>query len=218
MVKVRLIIFDIDGTLYRCDEYERLLHLKIIDLLADMLNCDRAEALSRLRSIRTEVKSISWCVIKLGLDLKEFYDRLAELIDPSNYLKDASDVRGMLLRLKSMGMRIAAHTNAGRSLASKVLSSLKIDPSIFDIIITSDDALPKPSPDGYIKILESFSIKPEEVVYVGDRYDIDLETAHMLGMKTILVGKREALKDVDFFIDNVLEVEDIVLKLNRNDP
>lgn len=218
MGRVKLVIFDIDGTLYRCDEYERLLHSKIVDLIADMLNCSRSEASVKLRELRKEVTSISWSVIKLGISLKDFYDRLSGMVDPSAYLSDAADVRSILVRLKEIGVKVAAHTNAGKSLAMKVLSALKIDPSVFDVVVTSDDALPKPSADGYIKILKEASVEPQDALYVGDRYDIDIKTAHELGMKTILVGKRIETEGVDFFVDNILKVERIVLELRKGSP
>ena len=212
MFKQKLIVFDIDGTLYRSDEYERDLHKEIVKLLAEKLGCNPDEAKAKLRALRKDVMSISWCLIKLGINLKEFYEELAKRVNPSNYIKEAKDVKALLRKLKEAGFKLAVHTNSGKALALKVLEALGIEPSMFDIMVTSDDAEPKPSRDGYLKILEIAGMAAEEVVYVGDRYDVDLKTAKDLGIKTVMVGKGTAPNDVDFKVESILEIEDLFLK------
>jgi HAD superfamily hydrolase (TIGR01549 family) len=212
MSKQKLIVFDIDGTLYRSDDYERDLHKEIVELLAEKLGCSPDEAKAKLRALRKDVASISWCLIKLGINLKEFYGELAKRVNPSNYIGEAKDVKILLRKLKEAGFRLAVHTNSGKALALKVLGALGIDPSMFDIMVTSDDAEPKPSRDGYLKILELAGTTADEVVYVGDRYDIDLKTAKELGIKTVMVGKGTASSDADFRVESILEIEDLFLK------
>ncbi|MEM2910228.1 MAG: HAD-IA family hydrolase [Nitrososphaerota archaeon] len=212
MPKQKLIIFDIDGTLYRNDEYERELHKEIVELLAEKLGCSPEEAKAKLRTLRKEVASISWCLIKLGINLKEFYGELARRVTPSNHIKEIKGIKALLRKLKESGFKLAAHTNSGKALALKVLEALGIEPSTFDIIITSDDAEPKPSRDGYLKILELAGIAAEEAIYVGDRYEIDLKTAKELGINTIMVGKGRASKDVDFQVENIIEIDDLLLR------
>ncbi|MCS7135867.1 MAG: HAD family hydrolase [Nitrososphaerota archaeon] len=213
MSKQKLIVFDIDGTLYRSDEYEMELHREIVKLLAEKLGCSTEEARAKLRTLRKEVASISWCLIKLGINLKEFYEELAKRVNPSEYVEEAKDVKVLLRKLKEAGFKLAVHTNSGRALALKVLGALGIDPSTFDIMVTSDDAEPKPSRDGYLKILKIAGVTAEEVVYVGDRYDIDLKTAKELGIKTVIIGKRSTLGNADFQVENVLEIENLFLKV-----
>jgi len=212
MPKQKLIVFDIDGTLYRSDDYERELHKEIVELLAEKLGCSTEEVKAKLRALRKETPSISWCLIKLGINLKEFYEELARRANPSKYIREAKDVKALLGKLKEAGFKLAAHTNSGRALALKVLGALGINPSMFDIMVTSDDAEPKPSPDGYLKILGLAGITAEEAVYVGDRYDVDLKPAKKLGIRTVIVGKGITPKDVDFKVENILEIEDLFLK------
>lgn len=212
MSKQKLIIFDIDGTLYRSDEYEKDLHRKIVELLAEKLGCSIDEVKAKLKTLRKEIASISWCLIRLGVNLKEFYDELARRVEPSRYIKEAKDVNVLLRKLKEAGFKLAVHTNSGRALALRVLSALGIDPSTFDIMITSDDAEPKPSRDGYLKILKLAGVTAEEVVYVGDRYEVDLKTAKELGIKTVMVGKGKTSEDVDFKVDDILKIEDLFLR------
>ncbi|PUA34087.1 MAG: hypothetical protein B9J98_01525 [Candidatus Terraquivivens tikiterensis] len=212
MPRQKLIIFDIDGTLYRSDEYEKELHRKIVELLAERLGCSSEEAKAKLRMLRREVASISWCLIKLGINLREFYAELAKRVNPSDYITEAKEVRDLLRKLKESGFKLAAHTNSGKALALKVLGALGIEPSTFDIIVTSDEAEPKPSRDGYLKILRLARMTAGEAVYVGDRYEVDLKTAKELGIKTIMVGKGGTSRDVDFQVENILEVEGLILR------
>ncbi len=213
MPKQKLIIFDIDGTLYRNDEYEKNLHKEIVELLAEKLSCSPEEVRVKLRALRKETASISWCLIKLGINLKKFYEELAKRVNPSKYIRETKDVKVLLRKLKEAGFRLAVHTNSGRALALKVLEALGIDPLTFDVMVTSDDTEPKPSRDGYLKVLELADVTAEEAVYVGDRYDVDLKTAKELGIKTVIVGKGTIPNDVDFKVENILEIEKLFLKM-----
>ncbi|MEM4765858.1 MAG: HAD hydrolase-like protein, partial [Nitrososphaerota archaeon] len=68
-------------------------------------------------------------------------------------------------------------------------------------------AEPKPMPDGYLKIVELLGISPSEILYVGDRWRVELETAKRLGMKTALVADVPR-SEPDLVIQDVLELWD----------
>ena len=43
-----------------------------------------------------------------------------------------------------------------------------------DIVIAREDARPKPDPDGLLKCIDKWSLKPEQLLYMGDfRFDIE---------------------------------------------
>lgn len=56
-----------------------------------------------------------------------------------------------------------------------------------------DQGWVKPEPAPFLAAIEALQMKPEEIVYVGDRADIDIEGARAVGMKTILVGGESEL-------------------------
>jgi putative hydrolase of the HAD superfamily len=58
-----------------------------------------------------------------------------------------------------------------------------------------DQGWVKPEPAPFLCAIESLNMKPEEIVYVGDREDVDIEGAQAVGMKTILVGAESEKAD-----------------------
>jgi HAD superfamily hydrolase (TIGR01509 family) len=79
-----------------------------------------------------------------------------------------------LLQLKQKGILIGILT---RNRLKSVCGALKqfdhIREKDFDVIITRDDSLPKPDPDGVLKAAQKMGIKPDELMVVGDfRFDV----------------------------------------------
>ncbi|MCW9000582.1 MAG: HAD hydrolase-like protein, partial [Kangiellaceae bacterium] len=80
-----------------------------------------------------------------------------------------------------------------------------------DLIITREDCLPKPHPEGLLKVAEQWQITPKELAYVGD-YKFDLMAAKNAGMRAILLStKRNAEFHTlaDWVIDDFSELSSI---------
>ena len=212
LVKLRAVVFDLDGTFYRSDKY--ILHVRrcMDEVLAEFLGVGVEEAHRRLEEAKATLMTISASVEYLGMDRRIFYKRLAERVHPRLYIPRRPELREMLGELRSMRLRIGVHTNSGRPLAEKVLDALGLTINDFDACITSDDAEPKPSPQGYMRFLEIFDVDACEVVYVGDRWKVEVEPAKKLGMKTILVSPK-LVGEPDVHVRDVMEVPKAVRSL-----
>lgn len=66
----------------------------------------------------------------------------------------------------------------------------------------------KPSTETFIRIMDEYSLKPEECVMFGDDVTLDLMPAKMLGMKTVL-----RTGYVDCFINEFHNIYDILMKI-----
>ena len=55
----------------------------------------------------------------------------------------------------------------------------------FAHLFTREDCLPKPHPEGLLKLASIYELQPEHCLYVGD-YKFDLETAKNAGMQSAL--------------------------------
>lgn len=67
------------------------------------------------------------------------------------------------------------------------------------ISISSDVGFIKPRKEIFLKTLEKDSLKPEEVVFVGDTYAQDIIGAKKAGMKTVWLNCRhETIEDKTF--------------------
>lgn len=208
-MKIRAIVFDLDGTLYASRDYVRHLVSGILDTLAELLSISMQDSSELLRHLRSRYGSITLGIKSIGLDRSEFYHRLVDKLAPEKFIAARPELLSFLTELRMMGFRLACHTNASRALTEKVLKALGIPPEIFDMIVTCDDAEPKPMPDGYIKIVEVLKLRPDEVLYVGDRWRVELEPAKMLGMKTALVSSKLE-GEPDFLIRDVLDLSEKV--------
>ena len=211
-MKIKAVIFDIDGTLYRSREYVEQLVDAMCDVISDFLSISPKEARELYQSIRSRIGSISLGLRDIGIDRREFYEVLAKKLDPSQTIHPRPELKKMLEKLRSAGFKIGCHTNSGRELAKSVLSALGLSPDFFDIVVTSDDAEPKPMPDGYLKILNQLNLRPEEVLYVGDRWRVEVKPAKGIGMKTALVSKKRE-GDPDIFITDILQLSDKLREL-----
>ena len=59
-------------------------------------------------------------------------------------------------------------TGKGRGSSMITLTKLGVD-KYFDLIVTGDDVEnPKPSPEGILKFVNKFKLKPERVLMIGD--------------------------------------------------
>ncbi len=216
MGKIKLVIFDIDGTLYESKEYERELGKAIVSLIGEMLGISADEARRRLESEKRCSLTVSSSITRLGLNRKHFYSLLAERIDPSRFINRDPIVVEQIRSLRTRGVRVAAHTNSGTILTSKVLDAIGLKIKDFDFVMTSDEAEPKPAPDGYLRIVDRASVSPEETIYVGDRPLVELKTAKILGMTTILVGQRRS-NWADYSVNTIHEALKLINRLILND-
>ena len=200
-------VFDLDGTLYASEEYVRRLMIGMRDALADLLSITAREADELLREIRSRFGSVTLGLRELGISRSTFYDLLLKRLDPGEHIEPRPELLRLFSDLRRRGLKLGCHTNASRALAERVLEALGVDPKVFDAMVTCDDADPKPTPDGYLRILSLLDLRPEEVLYVGDRWRVELEPAKRLGMRTALVSRR-LQGDPDIFLRDVMELSE----------
>ena len=206
-LRIRALIFDLDGTLYTSEDYTRHLMKGIVKTLAELFSMGEHDAIKLLQDLRARYGSITLGLESMGVERSEFYGRLIGKLAPEKFITTRPELLKLLEELRMRGLKLACHTNASRALAEKVLGALGIPPSIFDAIVTCDDAEPKPMLEGYLKIVEALGLRPEEILYIGDRWRVELEPAKRLGMKTALVAEKPR-GEPDLVIRDVLELRE----------
>ncbi|PBJ13126.1 HAD family hydrolase [Flavobacterium sp. ACN6] len=89
--------------------------------------------------------------------------------------KPYKGIRELLDNLKSQNIKLAVFSNKADELTKKIAS--EIFPDYFDAAIgLSTEELKKPNPFEAVAISKKWSLKPEEILFVGDS-DIDMQTA-----------------------------------------
>lgn len=94
----------------------------------------------------------------------------------------------LVRELAGRGCQLAILTRNARELAHVTLKAIGLaDCFAKELVLGRDEAAPKPSPDGLLKIAQAWDVDPSELVMVGD-YRIDLECGRTAGARTVLVN------------------------------
>jgi HAD superfamily hydrolase (TIGR01509 family) len=118
------------------------------------------------------------------------------------HLKMEPHLLQTLGRLKENGILRVVNTNRTTSMPH-VMDRFDLWP-FFDMVVTALDVKnPKPHPESVEKILQTFNLKRNEVVFVGDS-ELDQQAAKSAGIKFIAYKNKEIPSDA--FIDDHLEL------------
>ena len=86
-LKVKAVVFDLDGTLYKSESYVRQLIDGIRDSLAEILSISSQEAEKLIQELRLRFGSITLGLKSLGIERSTFYDKLVGKLTPEKLIK-----------------------------------------------------------------------------------------------------------------------------------
>ncbi len=95
----------------------------------------------------------------------------------------------MLRRLRGHGLRLAVISNADGRVA-EYLAAGGLDGELEFILDSGVVGIEKPDPRIFGMALERLGLAPEEVVYVGDTWEIDVEGARRAGIRPVYIGEQ----------------------------
>lgn len=101
-----------------------------------------------------------------------------------------------LARLREAGLKLGVVSNSdGRVEQALEAAGLR---EYFDVVIDSALAgVEKPDPRIFHAALDALGVAPEEALYVGDLYDIDVLGARAAGLEAVLLGKADDMTELD---------------------
>jgi putative hydrolase of the HAD superfamily len=131
----------------------------------------------------------------LKYDQKVIPGLLAEMQKSPMDLVLFDDVAPVLTDLKSRGLTLGLISNVEQDMA-RTLTKLGLT-AWLKIIVTSQDAgAGKPRPEIFRLALKQGGVKPEEAIYVGDQYNVDIVGARGVGMQGILIDRGDYYRDI----------------------
>ena len=193
---VKAVGFDVDGTLYHAPEAMSVEVGKIlIQKAAEALSQDPDELAEEYLKRRDEYRSNTQTLNSFGLDGERIFQDVWDTIAIEKYVIPDKKLVKMIETLKKK-YKLFIITNGSGSQVERKITYLGLDYHDFDPrIYCYDQGWVKPEPAPFLAAIESLNLKPEEIVYVGDREDIDIEGAKAVSMKTILVGGSSPVAD-----------------------
>lgn len=217
----KLIIFDLDGTLYKLNGgsfkksgiYKKVLE-KTETYIVGKLNKTKKEAKLILKTILKEYgESIS-----IGLEEKFKIDRYVYFnmtwnIPAKKYIKINSALRSQLIGIKN-NFDLALISDAPRIWINNVLKELKIEDIFTDNIFSGEGDTRKEFGNAFSRIIETLNIKPEYCIAVGDQEGTDIIPAKKIGIKTILINRQAESDVADYTIKDISELKNILNIIN----
>jgi 2-haloalkanoic acid dehalogenase type II len=187
MTRIKVISFDLDGTLFDnrfvdsvwLEEIPRLYSVKKMVSIDDARKAVKGEY-DKVGKERLEWYDLHYWIRKFDLNidgkelLRSFEDRI----------KTYPEVPNILEQLKQKGFRLIILTNAQRMFVELELNKAKID-NYFDHVFssTSDFRMVKKTENLYKKVCNALRISPQEMIHVGDDVNFDFNTPRRLGVE-----------------------------------
>lgn len=198
MKNIKAIGFDVDGTLYHSpDSMNMEVGQILIKKAAEALSQDPDEIAEEFLKRREEYRSSTLTLNSFGLDGEKIFQEVWDSIAIEKYVKRDAKLVEMISKLKKKYTLFiisnGTGTQVGRKLAHIGLDYHDFDPRIY----CYDQGWVKPEPAPFLAAIESLQLKPEEIVYIGDREDIDIEGAQAVGMKAIFIGGKSEKAEVN---------------------
>ncbi len=206
--RIRAVLFDVDGTLYRQGPLRACMAAEIAASPLRLLSVSKTRNIGRIlhayRVAHEELRGVATRESVAGLQMRRAAERahcseqearatVAEWMHdrPLKYLPYCRrrDLVPLLEQLEAQGLRLGVLSDYP---SAEKLRVLGIDRFFSPVLCTTDpevNAL-KPSPRGYWRACELWKLPPEEVLYVGDRPEVDARGAVEAGSQCAVLATR----------------------------
>lgn len=207
--QIKAIGFDVDGTLYNTPDAMSVAVGKIlIEKAAKLLSQDPDDLAEEYLRRRDEYRSNTYTLNSFGLDGQKIFQEVWDNIAIEKYVMRDDKLVAMIAKLKKKYQIFLISNGTGTQVERKLkylgLNYKDFDPRIY----CYDQGWVKPEPAPFLAAIESLDLKPEEIVYVGDREDIDVEGAQAVGIKTIYIGGTSGKADES--IESVYDIMSVL--------
>jgi len=209
---IRAIVFDLDGTLYVSDEYAATIQDAAVGYVSGLLGLNSAEASQILADTRRRMAdendaattTLSAACCELGGTTPALHDYFQRHMRPESYLKRDDRVVHLIERL-GRHFSLYVFTNNNRPLTEHILLLLGLE-GRFDAIYCIDETWEsKPHEARLDQILKATGLSPHKVLFVGDRYEVDLQLPEQKGCPIYLSQS----------IEQLLRLEELIVRNNR---
>lgn len=203
---IRAIVFDLDGTLYMSEPFEKAIWESVSRYAAELLGTDPDEAGRQLRTVRQRLseergsaQTLAVTIQFMGGTMQEMHRHFAEDLDPEHLIQPDTRVKPLIEKLGKL-YTCWLLTNNNQRLTARILSHLDLEQSFKRVITINESWRPKPDQEILDKILSELGEPPAQVLFVGDRYDIDLHLPEQMGCPVLLTKTVDELMQLEMLI------------------
>jgi putative hydrolase of the HAD superfamily len=196
---IRGIVFDLDGTLYESQKFAATIQEAAAIYIADITKSEKVAAFQlitetrrRLAEERDEIPTLSAVCSELGGTIQELHAFFQTHLHPEQYLSKDYRVISLLESIKTQ-FPLYLYTNNNRALTIRILVLLGLGGVFRKIYAIDDTWIAKPDSFMLNMILDETGLQPEEALFVGDRYDVDLRLPEQRGCPVYLSQSIEQL-------------------------
>ncbi|MDD2541525.1 MAG: HAD family hydrolase [Desulfuromonadaceae bacterium] len=197
--EIKGIVFDLDGTLYVCERFASEIQAAAAAYIAGLKRITPAEAglmITATRQRLTEesgtVQTLSAVCTELEGSVQELHRFFERTLRPEALLvRDERVIQLMKHLAKSFALYI--YTNNNRVLTARIMNYLGLDGVVCGTFTIDDTWLGKPDEGMVQRVLEKIGLSPQEALFVGERYDVDLRMPEQLGCPVYLSQNLEQL-------------------------
>ena len=200
----RLIVFDMDGTLYGLDEVIPIVYEAQIAFLRTKKNMSRDEAVSFFNDncvfpfVSAKSRSATRLFQESGFDLQE-WNEFRETRFPFDAIAPNAAISMTLMeRFRQLGTCVLVTSNSLRN-ANRILDKIGIRSTVFNRIVCNDSTSnnhPFEKKDVFRRLLADYSVHPRQAFSIGDRFPTDIKPMLSLDGNGILVSQPESLQRV----------------------
>lgn len=223
MDRLRAVLLDAGGTLIHPDQEWLLRRLaeEGVDASPTEYEVARQKADAAVGDIlrsddpgSDETRIRTWfATLLLSLGLPEY--RLEAVADDIRdrharaalWVRPVPGTRAMLESLQAAGLRLAVISNADGRVADYLANAGLAD--LFELILDSAlEGVEKPDPAIFHRALERLELAPDEAVYVGDTWPVDVEGARRAGIEPIYLA--DEAREIPETTDGVIRIGSIL--------
>lgn len=122
--------------------------------------------------------------------------KILQKMQQTNYeFKAFQDVASTLKLLRERRLILGLISNVGKDM-QKTYKDLGFEPYLNYYVTSHEVGFDKPQPEIFQAALQKAETKPEESLYIGDQYDLDIIGARGVGMKAVLIDRKNWFPDM----------------------
>ena len=204
---VRAVLFDLDGTLYYQLPLRILMGLELGTLPVNLGSMEKTrsilQTIKQFRSMREDLRHLGnpsdlldelqyrQAAAAVGGEATEVKRIVCEWMyhRPLKYLKwcRRKGAATFFAEAQRRGLKLGVFSDYP---AQEKLKALGLDSYVQLVLCSTDKEINafKPHPRGYLRACEQWGLQPQEVLYVGDRPEVDAKGAAAAGMPCMIVG------------------------------